>query len=146
MRIYLDICCLKRPFDDQTQERIRLESEAVLTILGAPPDKVQFIRARAHTLENSLNPVAWRAARVEAWIARQPILELPEEGLTARIHDLIGLGFKPFDALHLASAELGKADALLTVDDRFLASARKHSSALGTAVREPVSLARELLP
>ena len=28
MRLYLDICCLKRPFDDQTQPRIRMESEA----------------------------------------------------------------------------------------------------------------------
>jgi hypothetical protein len=31
--IYLDVCCLNRPFDDQTQERIRLEAEAVLRIL-----------------------------------------------------------------------------------------------------------------
>lgn len=33
MRIYLDVCCLNRPFDDQTQDRIHLEAEAVLTIL-----------------------------------------------------------------------------------------------------------------
>ena len=32
--IYLDVCCLNRPFDDLTQERVRLESEAVLLILG----------------------------------------------------------------------------------------------------------------
>jgi hypothetical protein len=32
--IYLDVCCLNRPFDDQTQERIRLEAEAVLHILA----------------------------------------------------------------------------------------------------------------
>ena len=31
--VYLDVCCLNRPFDDQTQDRIRLESEAVLLIL-----------------------------------------------------------------------------------------------------------------
>jgi hypothetical protein len=31
--IYLDVCCLNRPFDDLTQERIRLEAEAVLLIL-----------------------------------------------------------------------------------------------------------------
>jgi hypothetical protein len=24
--IYLDVCCLNRPFDDQTQQRIRLEA------------------------------------------------------------------------------------------------------------------------
>jgi hypothetical protein len=33
-RIYLDVCCLNRPFDDQRQERIRLEAEAVPLILG----------------------------------------------------------------------------------------------------------------
>ncbi len=32
MRIYLDTCCLNRPFDDQSQERVRLESEAVMLI------------------------------------------------------------------------------------------------------------------
>jgi hypothetical protein len=32
--VYLDACCLNRPFDDQTQDRIRLESEAVLLIIG----------------------------------------------------------------------------------------------------------------
>ncbi len=33
MYIYLDVCCLNRPFDDQMQERIKLESEAILIIL-----------------------------------------------------------------------------------------------------------------
>ncbi|MEZ5449243.1 MAG: hypothetical protein R3E89_09690 [Thiolinea sp.] len=33
MKIYLDACCLNRPFDDQTQDRIHLEAEAVLSII-----------------------------------------------------------------------------------------------------------------
>ena len=33
-KIYLDVCCLNRPFDDQTQARIRLEAEAILMILA----------------------------------------------------------------------------------------------------------------
>lgn len=33
-RIYLDVCCLNRPFDDQTQPRIALENQAILTILS----------------------------------------------------------------------------------------------------------------
>jgi hypothetical protein len=32
-QVYLDVCCLNRPFDDQRQDRIRLEAEAVLLIL-----------------------------------------------------------------------------------------------------------------
>ena len=27
-RIYLDVCCLNRPFDDQSQDRVRLDAEA----------------------------------------------------------------------------------------------------------------------
>lgn len=34
MKVYLDVCCLNRPFDDQTQDRIRIESESILTILS----------------------------------------------------------------------------------------------------------------
>lgn len=33
MKIYLNVCCLNRPFDDQTQTRIHLEAEAVLSII-----------------------------------------------------------------------------------------------------------------
>ena len=33
MRIYLDCCCLHRPFDDRRQERVRIEAEAVEAIL-----------------------------------------------------------------------------------------------------------------
>jgi hypothetical protein len=32
MRVYIDRCCLQRPLDDQTQPRIKVETEAVLAI------------------------------------------------------------------------------------------------------------------
>ena len=34
MRLYLDVCCLNRPFNDRTQERIHLEAEATLIVLS----------------------------------------------------------------------------------------------------------------
>jgi hypothetical protein len=33
VKVYLDVCCLNRPFDDQTQQRVRDEAEAVAAIL-----------------------------------------------------------------------------------------------------------------
>ena len=33
MKVYLDACCLNRPFDDQSQPRVRLEAEAIALIL-----------------------------------------------------------------------------------------------------------------
>jgi len=32
-KIYLDVCCLNRPFDDQSQDRIKLEAGAIIIIL-----------------------------------------------------------------------------------------------------------------
>ena len=32
MKIYMDVCCLNRPFDDLSQERVFFETEAVLYI------------------------------------------------------------------------------------------------------------------
>ena len=32
MRVYLDNCCYNRPFDDQTQLKVRLETEAKLFV------------------------------------------------------------------------------------------------------------------
>ena len=34
MKVYLDVCCLNHPFDDQNQDRIRLEAEAILLIMS----------------------------------------------------------------------------------------------------------------
>lgn len=34
MKVYLDVSCLNRPLDDQSQARIRLEAEAVTVVLG----------------------------------------------------------------------------------------------------------------
>ena len=72
MLIYLDMCCLKRPFDDQTQMRVRLESEAVLVLLSMESTTLQFVRSGALLLENSYNPVKDRAARVDQWLTNLP--------------------------------------------------------------------------
>ena len=33
-RIYMDVCCLNRSFDDLSQDRVYLETEAILTIIS----------------------------------------------------------------------------------------------------------------
>jgi hypothetical protein len=33
MKLYFDNCCFNRPYDDQAQEKIHLEGEAVLAII-----------------------------------------------------------------------------------------------------------------
>ena len=72
MRVYLDMCCLKRPFDDQSQPRVRLGAEAVLSLLAAESATLEFIRSAALLLENMQNPILLRAARVDLWLKQKP--------------------------------------------------------------------------
>ena len=51
MRVYLDACCLNRPFDDQRADRIRVESEAIVLIMN-------HLDARDWTWVGSEVPVA----------------------------------------------------------------------------------------
>ena len=143
MRVYLDLCCLKRPFDLQDQPLVRVQTEAVLSILALPTGTADLVRSQAQRLENSLNPVQSRWESVDLWLAQGPIAELPEAAIERRIEELLALGFKSFDAFHLASAELASAAALVTVDTRFLRLAARHAT-LAVAVVDPVQCLEEL--
>ena len=81
---------------------------------------MDFVHAQAHDLENEQNPLPRRAAKVREWLDSIPVAELDEGDLTKRIQELMTLGFKNFDAFHLASAALASAEVLLTCDDRML--------------------------
>jgi hypothetical protein len=145
MRIYLDMCCLKRPFDDQGQVRIRLESEAILTLLDAPSEKIEFLRSSALDLEINQNPLPVRAAKVRQWLEKQSPLALPDQSLLKeRTEALMAMGFKNFDAFHLASAELGQAEVFVSCDDRLLASANRNAAQLKVKVMDLLNLLGEV--
>lgn len=57
MRIYFDNCCFNRPFDDQSQIRIRLESEAKLKIQAdIVEEKFELVWSYILDAENKANP------------------------------------------------------------------------------------------
>src|SRR5437870_2724468 len=146
MRAYLDICALKRPFDDHAQSRIRLEANAVLELLAVSLERVTFVHSRAHDVENAQNPIPWRADRVAAWL--QSATTLPDAGvdeLVRRTSELMAHGFRNFDALHLACAEFAEAEVFATTDDRLLGLADRHAALLRIRVVNVVTLAREVL-
>jgi predicted nucleic acid-binding protein len=47
---------------------------------------------------------------------------------------LESLGFKPIDALHVAAAEQGQAEVLVTCDDGLLKTAQRHAGILQVKV------------
>lgn len=121
MRVYLDNCCFNRPFDDQSQMRIRLEAEAKLAI----QEKIQSGALELGwsyilDFENDANPLAERKGSISRWrdVATVDISESDE--ILARAMRFHEKGFRPLDSLHIACAvELG-CDLFLTTDDRIL--------------------------
>ena len=85
MKVYLDLCCLKRPFDSQEQPLVRLETEAVVALMGAPAERVQLVRSAAHILENAFNTLKSRRDAVSQWLAQAPLDLVPVADLRARV-------------------------------------------------------------
>jgi predicted nucleic acid-binding protein len=146
MRIYLDVCCLNRPFDDHMQDRVRLESEAVLTILRrGQTEGWIFQRSEVMDMEISKIPDDERKEKV---ILLSSILQsyiMVDEETEKRAIELEELGFKPFDALHIACGERGRADVLLTTDDELLRKALQNKEILKIRVENPVRWLMEVI-
>lgn len=126
MRIYLDACSLNRLTDDQSQSRIRAESEAVQQILSLIlMGKVEWKASRALEVELLQNPdLAKRADSLDLLSYAGTLPKMSEQVL--RRGRLLGtLGYGIFGALYLAHAEEMQVDALLTTDDRFVRQAAR---------------------
>ena len=71
---------------------------------------------------------------------------VPVDEFQRRANELVQLGFKVFDAAHLASAEIMKADVFLTTDDRLLRRAIRNQSSLQILTDNPVNWLINLSP
>lgn len=137
--IYFDVCCLYRPFDDQTQERIRLESEAVLAILfGCERGKWYLVSSEVIEYEVALAPDLEKREKVITITSLAHDKINIDAKVKKRANYLASLGFNSFDALHLACAESFFVEVLLTTDDKFLNKAIKNKSKLKVRVENPV--------
>ncbi|WP_228021820.1 hypothetical protein [Vasconcelosia minhoensis] len=63
----------------------------------------------------------------------------------ARAVELQEMGFKAYDSLHVACAEIGFADVMLTTDDRLLKRAKRFRSELSVRIENPVIWLMEIL-
>lgn len=139
MRVYLDVCCLNRPFDDQTQDRIRLEAEAILLILRHfELREWSWVSSETVELEISQIPDDERRMRIRLLIADAVESQAVGTNELDRSRELQILGFHAIDALHLACAESINADVFLTTDDRLLRVATRNTDNLKLPVTNPL--------
>ncbi len=119
MNVYLDNSVLSRPFDDQFQARIALETEAVVAVLALiQSGEIKMISSSVVHYENSRNPEAEERRWVETTLRLSQIDQPMNDNIQTRARELTGLGMKALDALHAASAEAAAAEFFLTCDDR----------------------------
>ena len=59
------------------------------------------------------------------------------EQVESRAIELVQRDFKAYNALHIACAEAGDADILLTTDDRLVRKAAMHSSVVQVRLQNP---------
>ena len=146
MKIYLDVCCLNRPFDDHAQDRVRLESEAVLSILNHSKAKGwRLLNSEVINIEISKIPDNDKRQKVTILSTMLQSNIVVDEDIERRAIELENLTFKSFDALHIACAEKGKADILLTIDDDFLRKASQCKDTLKVRVENPVRWLMEVI-
>ena len=145
MIVYLDVSCLNRPFDDQSQTRIRLESEAVTLVLQECDEgSWTQVSSDIANIEIDAIPDDERRGRVRKLLPKQASVLKLSQDVHDRAVELQKLGIKPADALHVASAETLDADVCLSCDDRLCRAAHRHRRELKVRVANPLDWLKEI--
>ena len=120
-RIYLDNCCFNRPYDDQTQPRIRFETQAKLYIQKTVFErKVELVWSYILKFENSRNPFAAKKNAIGRWEKLSSSFVSMSDEIVAAAEKIMAAGVKNADALHVACAIAGNCHYFITVDKRLL--------------------------
>jgi len=121
MLIYLDICCFNRPYDDQVQPLIRLETEAKLLIQGEIIKRnLDLVWSFILRYENNDNPFKDKRNRISAWESIATKRIAPSQNVLELTKDLMKLGIRTKDATHLACAIFADAAYFVTTDKKLL--------------------------
>ncbi len=121
MKVYIDTSVYNRPFDDQTQPRIWLETLSFSVILQfVKSESIDLVTSSVIVFENSKNPFPERKRWVNSCLtfSTHHVTMNPTIRVTAL--QLEQQGIKALDAMHLACAELRTCDYFLTCDDKLI--------------------------
>ena len=141
IKVYLDNCVYNRPFDDQNDILIRLESEAKLFIQEQIKDKrIDLIWSSVNGYENNDNPSPEKRERIITWkdiAVRQCGLN---EAILKKALELESLNLRAKDALHIAAAIYSQCDCFITTDKKIL-----NKKIDGVTVVNPLDFVKEYL-
>jgi hypothetical protein len=138
-RIYLDVCCLNRLTDDQSQPRVRREAYAVERIFEEIR-RGRLIWVSSTIVEREVlrnRNAARRVYTLELLADASGVIAADNRDLD-RAFALERFGFSQMDAQHVACAERAHADALLTTDDKFVRRAQRFAAEIHARVLNPI--------
>ena len=146
MRLYFDICCYSRLYDDQTQIKVYMESEAVLNILNiSKQNHDEIVGSSALDLEIDQIDNVEKREKIK-YFYHQTITEKTDytENVFNRVKELSEqTNIKKLDSFHLSFAENSNVDILLTTDSRFEKACSKMN--LKIKVLNPIKFLMEVM-
>ena len=129
MRVYLDNCCYNRPFDEQAQLRVVLETLAKLNIQQQMRDGVlEYVWSSVLDFEISKRRFLDRSLQIMPWAKGAVINVQIDDSIRFRAKEFEANGLKAMDALHVACAEAAECDWFFTTDRGILKKARNLTS------------------
>ncbi|MEE4356665.1 MAG: PIN domain-containing protein [Desulfococcaceae bacterium] len=147
MKIYFDVCCLNRPYDDQTQDRVHLETVAIMAILKHIELKEWlWISSAVVNYEISQTTDEERKCRLYSlvrWATEFVTVEQDSYNRAKEIQQQLGI--KAYDALHIACAEKGGADVFLSTDDKLIKASNRKKKAIKIQVENPLKWLQEVI-
>jgi hypothetical protein len=141
MKIYLDNCCFNRPFDDQKQLRIKLETEAKLNIQERILQKeIELAWSYILDFENESNLFEQRRLAIRGWKNHATVDTDETQEVVEKAERFYQMGIKSKDSLHLACAISMQCEYLLTTDDELV---KKAEGIKEIKVTDPISFIKE---
>jgi len=115
--VYLDNCCYNRPFDDQEQIIIRLESEAKMEIQTKVKNgEIALVWSFMLDYENNQNVDSEIKTKIFEWEKYAETYFIGTEKTAEIANKFFQKGIKSKDAVHLACAAESRCDYFITTD------------------------------
>jgi predicted nucleic acid-binding protein len=117
----LDTSVYNRLFDDQTQPKIFLETQAIVLILQMlESDLIELVNSSVLEYENSKNPLPIKQQAMTRYLEMASIRKNVDGEIKQRAEQLEQDGLKAIDALHVACAESTNCGYFVTCDKRLI--------------------------
>ncbi|MDR2668959.1 MAG: PIN domain protein [Desulfovibrio sp.] len=119
MRLYLDNCTFNRPFDDQNQLKIKLETEAKLFIQEKILNgKFELVWSYILEFENRQNRFYDKRNAIYSWKNIAKVHCIENDFILNYAEKLNKLNIRTKDSLHIACSIYTNSDYLITTDKK----------------------------